>query len=404
VKPITEFSAITVRRFGVSLFCTNLTHPLIEKEMDVNITIIGSGVVGLAIASRLSEKYDNVFVIERHKRFGQETSSRNSEVIHSGIYYQQGSLKANLCVKGKEMIYDLCRKEDIPHNKCGKLIVATCEEELKALEALQEKARNNNVHDLEWLDAGQVKKMEPHVKAIRALFSPSTGIIDSHSLMKHFEKTSSINGVQFAYHSSVRNISKQNGSYEITLDDADGNSFQFHSNMVINSAGLESSTIAAMLGMNIEEYKMYFVKGEYFKINPPKNRLVHRLVYPVPGQKLVGLGIHSTVDLNGGLKLGPSAFYLDKNEYDYTIDETNSKKFYDSARKFLPFLELDDLSPDQAGIRPKIQAPGESPRDFVIKNETGRGFKNFINLIGIESPGLTCSMAIANYVEKLIEE
>lgn len=371
--------------------------------MDVQITIIGSGVVGLAIASRLSEKFDNIFVIEKHKRFGQETSSRNSEVIHSGIYYQQDSLKAKLCVKGKEMLYKLCREEDIPHNNCGKLIVATKEEEVAALDTLNDKAKRNGVHDLEFLDSSEVKKMEPHVNAIRALYSPSTGIIDSHSLMKHFEKTSIINGVEFAYHSEVKEIAKKNGDYRIALRDADGESFDFSSSIVINCAGLESDRIARLLGMNDEDYRIYFVKGEYFRVNPPKNRLVNRLIYPVPGQKLVGLGIHSTIDLSGGLKLGPSAFYMDKNEYDYSVNEANSPAFYKSAKEFLPFINPDDLSPEMAGIRPKIQAPGADAKDFIIKNESDRGFKNFINLIGIESPGLTSSMAIAEYVEGLIQ-
>jgi L-2-hydroxyglutarate oxidase LhgO len=371
--------------------------------MDVQITIIGSGVVGLAIASRLSEKYDNIFVIEKHKRFGQETSSRNSEVIHSGIYYKQDSLKAKLCVKGKEMLYKLCDEEDIPYNNCGKLIVATKEEEVEALDALNEKAKRNGVHDLEFLGSSEVKKMEPHVNAIRALYSPSTGIIDSHGLMKHFEKTSIINGVEFAYHSEVNAISKNNGDYRIALQDADGGSFDFSSSIVINCAGLESDKIARLLGMDDEDYRIYFVKGEYFRVNPPKNRLVNRLIYPVPGQKLVGLGIHSTIDLNGGLKLGPSAFYMDKNEYDYSVNAANSPAFYKSAKAFLPFIDPEDLSPEMAGIRPKIQAPGAEAQDFIIKNESERGFRNFINLIGIESPGLTSSMAIAEYVEELIQ-
>jgi len=370
--------------------------------MDVNITIIGSGVVGLAIASHLSSKYDNIFVIEKHKLFGQETSSRNSEVIHSGIYYQEGSLKAKLCVRGRELLYKTCREEEIQFNNCGKLIVATVEEELDALNALQEKAIRNNVHDLELLDSNQVRDLEPNISAIKALFSPSTGIVDSHGLMKHFEKTSIINGVNFSYHSEVTDLAKQNGGYLINLKDADGNPFSFSSSIVINCAGLESDKTANLLGITDEEYKIYFCKGEYFRINPPKNRMVNRLIYPVPGQKLVGLGIHSTIDLSGGLKLGPSAFYLNQNEYDYTVNAENSTEFYKSAKKFLPFIEPEDLSPEMAGIRPKIQAPGSNAKDFIIRNEEDKGFRNFINLIGIESPGLTASMAIAEYVEEIM--
>jgi len=372
--------------------------------MDVNITIIGAGVVGLAVASHLSSKYDNIFVIERHKQFGQETSSRNSEVIHSGIYYPTGSLKAKLCVRGRELLYKTCEEENIPYDNCGKLIVATEKDELDALTALQQKAIENDVHNLQLIDRDQIVEMEPHISAIKALFSPSTGIIDTHGLMKHFEKTSTINGVNFAYHSKVQDISKQDDGYVVALEDADGNPFSFTTSVVINCAGLESDLISNMVGIINDNYKIYFCKGEYFKINPPKNRLVNRLVYPVPGRKLVGLGIHSTVDLNGGLKLGPSAFYLDENTYDYSINSDNSFEFYKSAKKFLPFLEPEDLGPEMAGIRPKIQAPGSYTKDFVIRNEEDKGFTNFINLIGIESPGLTSSMAIAEYVEELIIE
>ena len=370
--------------------------------MDVNITIIGAGVVGLAVASHLSSKYDDIFVIEKHKQFGQETSSRNSEVIHSGIYYPTGSLKAKLCVRGRELLYKTCKEENIPYNNCGKLIVATEEDELDALKALQQKAIENDVHNLQLIDRDEIFEMEPHISAIKALFSPSTGIIDTHSLMKHFEKTSIINGVNFAYHSEVQDISKQDLGYLVELKDADGNPFSFTSSIIINCAGLESDLISNMVGITNNDYKIYFCKGEYFKINPPKNKLVNRLVYPVPGRKLVGLGIHSTIDLSGGLKLGPSAFYLDENIYDYSINSDNSFEFYKSAKKFLPFLEPEDLGPEMAGIRPKIQAPGSYTKDFVIRNEEDKGFANFINLIGIESPGLTSSMAIAEYVEELI--
>jgi len=370
--------------------------------MDVNITIIGAGVVGLAIAARLSETNRNIFVVERHKQFGQETSSRNSEVIHSGIYYPKGSLKAKLCVRGKELLYKTCKENDIPFINCGKLIVAISEEEIPELEKLQQKAIVNKVYDLEFLDRERIREMEPHINATRALFSPSTGIIDTHSFMKYFAKTGINNGVDFAYLSEVTGIQKTGGAYEISLNDADGNAFSFSSSVVINCAGLESDKIAQFAGIHNEAYRIRFCKGEYFRVDPPKNRLVNRLIYPVPHPQLISLGIHSTIDLSGGLKLGPSAFYLDKNIYDYSVDSINKTAFYQSAKKFLPFLEPEDLSPDMAGIRPKVQKPGEETRDFIIHNETKRGFPGFINLIGIESPGLTSCMAIAEYVEGLL--
>lgn len=371
--------------------------------MDVNITIIGSGVIGLAIACHLSSIYDNIFVIEKNKLFGQETSSRNSEVIHSGIYYPEGSLKARMCVRGRELLYQTCKKEGILFNKCGKLIVATENKELVELDILKDKAIKNNVFDLQLLDRKQVLEMDPNISAIKALFSPSTGIVDSHGLMKHFERSSIRNGVNFAYHSKVVGIKKQNNGYQIRLKDADDKPFIYSSSIVINCAGLESDKIAKMVGISDENYSISFCKGEYFRVNPPKNKLVSRLIYPVPMQNLVGLGIHSTIDLSGGLKLGPNAFYLNKNIYDYTVNSSNSLKFYNSAKKFLPFLSPEDLSPDMAGIRPKIQTPGGISKDFIIKNESDKGYNNFINLIGIESPGLTSCMAIAEYVEKIIK-
>jgi len=370
--------------------------------MDVNITIIGAGVIGLAIAAKLSETNDNIFVVERHKQLGQETSSRNSEVIHSGIYYPKGSLKAQLCVKGKEQLYKTCKEEEIPFNNCGKLIVATTEDEVPELDKLYEKAIGNGVYDLQFLDQDQVKEMEPNVSAIKALFSPSTGIIDTHSLMKYFEKTAIINGVDFAYASEVKGLEKIDNGYKVELKDADENQYFFTSSIVISCTGLEADRISQYLGIDDKSYKIHFCKGEYFRVNPPKNRLVHRLIYPVPGKKLVSLGVHSTIDLSGGLKLGPSAFYLDQKSYDYSVNSENRMSFYHSTKKFLPFIEPDDLSPDMAGIRPKVQGPGESIKDFIIRNETKRGFPGFINLVGMESPGLTSCIAIAEYVEELI--
>jgi L-2-hydroxyglutarate oxidase LhgO len=370
---------------------------------DVNITIIGAGVIGLAIAEKLSKRFENIFVIERHGDFGQETSSRNSEVIHSGIYYPKDSLKAKFCVQGRDMLYELCPAADIPYRKCGKLIVATTESEVQELNALLEKANNNGVFNLELLGAEEIKEMEPHVSAIQALYSPSTGIIDSHALMKYFEKESMGRGVALAYKSVVDKITNLPEGYHLDIMDAGGEKFSFSSAIVVNCAGLESDHIARLVGINDPAYKIHFCKGDYFTVNPPKNRLVNRLIYPVPNKKLVGLGIHATVDMGGGLKLGPDTTYLDENVYDYKVDESSKEKFYQSARRFLPFIEMDDLNPDISGIRPKVQAPGDTVKDFIIRNETERGFKNFINLIGIESPGLTSSMAIAAYVDELIQ-
>lgn len=370
--------------------------------MDADITIIGAGVVGLAIAEKVSEEHKNVFLIEKHLSFGQETSSRNSEVIHAGIYYTRGSLKSVLCVEGKQLLYDYCRRYDVPFNNCGKLIVATSEEEIAVIEGIRQTAIKNGVDDLLVLDRDKIAELEPNIFALKALYSPSTGIVDSHSLMKQYETNSVNNGCQIVYGSEVTGIRQIKGGYEIILLDSDKQSYAFTTTTVINSAGLTSDKISEMIGITDENLKILFCKGEYFKINPPKNRLINRLVYPVPHPNMEGIGIHVTIDMGGGVKLGPDVKYLESNIYDYKLTASKQEAFFSSAKKFLPFLEFDDIAPEMAGIRPKIQKPGEPLRDFYIMEESHRGYPGFINLIGIESPGLTSSIAIAKYVEKLI--
>jgi len=369
--------------------------------MDAEITIIGAGVVGLAIAARVSGLTGNVFLLEKHPTFGQETSSRNSEVIHAGIYYPKGSLKAKLCVEGKELLYEFCIKNEIPFKKCGKLIVATSEEEIGVIKDIMRTALDNGVK-LELLERDEIMVLEPEIFALKALFSRTTGIVDSHSLMKRYETNTLNNGGQIVYGSEVTGLKKIQNGYEVTLSDADKKTYNFTTRIVINSAGLTSDKISEMAGMRDENLRIMFCKGEYFRLNPPKNRLINRLVYPVPLHNLEGIGIHVTVDMAGGVKLGPDVTYLGENNYDYKVTPTKHEAFFRSAKKFLPFLEYDDIVPDMAGIRPKIQKPGEPVRDFYINEEAEKGFPGFINLIGIESPGLTSSLSIANYVRKLI--
>ena len=372
--------------------------------MDADITIIGAGVVGLAIAENVSRTHNNVFLIEKHTSFGQETSSRNSEVIHAGIYYTKDSLKARLCVEGKWMIYDYCKKYDIPFNNCGKLIVATSEEEISVIEGIRLTALKNGVDDLSFLEREQISELEPNIFALKALFSPSTGIVDSHSLMKQYETNSYNNGCQIVYGSEVTGISQIENGYKIDLSDADKKNYSFTTRIIINSAGLTSDKVSEMVGIKDDSLKILFCKGEYFRINPPKNRLINRLVYPVPHQNMEGIGIHVTIDMGGGVKLGPDVKYLESNIYDYKVTASKQEAFYKSVKKFLPFLEFDDIAPEMAGIRPKIQKPGEPLRDFYIIEETSRGYPGFINLIGMESPGLTSSIAIAKYVNGLIND
>lgn len=367
--------------------------------MDTNISIIGAGVVGLAIAAKLSQTFPDVFVLEKHEKFGQETSSRNSEVVHSGIYYPTDSLKAKLCVEGNKMLYDYCIKNEIMHQKCGKLVVATDHHEEKVLLKVFNQSRVNGVLDGVLLTKEQAHKLEPNIFCTAAIFYPSTGIVDSHSLMKQLETDAFINQATFAYNAEVVGIDKLEKGYLITVKEANG-TYSFTANTVINAAGLGSDEVAKMSGTFDPTYQLYFWKGSYFAVSNGKNKLIEHLVYPVPHENTTGLGVHATLDLNHGMKLGPDATFLENNEIDYAVDKTKRAGFYHAAIKFLPFLEEADLHPDQAGIRPKLQKPGDSTRDFIIKDEQAKGMPGFINLIGIESPGLTSCLSIAKMVSK----
>ncbi|MEW6482918.1 MAG: NAD(P)/FAD-dependent oxidoreductase [bacterium] len=354
---------------------------------EIEIAIIGAGVVGLSCASRLADNKRDIVVIEKHSSFGQETSSRNSEVIHSGIYYPNGSLKARLCVEGKSLLYQFCERYNISYNRLGKLIVACNENEVEELESLLKNGEENGVDDLMLLSKDKIREIEPNIKAISGLYSPSTGIIDTHQLMRVLEFLAKEKGTIFAYNCEVIGIEKKEGGYKIEVKDSDGSISSFFIHIVINSAGLTSDKIANMLGF---DYKLKYCKGEYFKVRSEKSRLVNHLIYPTPNND--GLGIHTVQDLQGSLKLGPNAFYIKDIKYD--VDESHRLEFYEKTKSFLPFIEPDDLSPDMSGIRPKYKP------DFIIKHE--EAFPGFINLIGIESPGLTASLSIAKYVEGLV--
>jgi len=373
--------------------------------MEAEVVIRGAGVIGLAVAAEIANDFAYVYVLEKNPKFGQETSSRNSEVIHAGIYYPPQSLKARLCIEGKILLYQLCREKRIPHRRCGKLIVATDEEEDRQLEDILARARANGVEDIERLTQKQTRKRESAVKAISALFSPSTGIIDSHRLMDYLEGSAKNSGVNFVYKTRVERIEKLAGhKYRIDILNPDGKPYSFNTHYLINCAGLEADRVAAFLGIDIaaNHYEQYFWKGEYFAVSGKSNR-INTLVYPVPLPNNVGLGVHATIDLNGQIKLGPNAKYLANRCYDYTVDAGGQKAFFESASRFLPFIRFEDLHPAMAGIRPKLQKPGDSVRDFIIREETDNGCPGAVNLLGIESPGLTSSLAIARYVRNLIK-
>ena len=372
--------------------------------MHKTTTIIGAGVVGLAVAAELSEIHKDVLILDRNPSFGQETSSRNSEVIHAGIYYAKDSKKAKLCVEGNRLLYQLCEQSKIPHRRCGKIIVATNTDEEAILASIQKKASDNGAESLEMLSLKQIRALEPNVKATAALLSPSTGIIDSHRLMRRYLSQAKKNGAQFVPQTTVSGIEKHGHHYRVHVTYPDGEIDTFDSHWIINCAGLEADTIAAMMGIDIdaEGYRLYYWKGEYFSLDVPAG-FIRRLVYPVPQVNNVGLGVHATIDLGERLKLGPNAIYLPERQLDYAVDASARQSFFEAATRYLQGLNIDQLNPEMVGIRPKLQKPGDPARDFIIEEETSKGLPGVVNLIGIESPGLTSSPAIARYVRALVE-
>ncbi len=370
------------------------------------MVIVGAGVVGLAVAAELSASLAGkaIVVMERHNKFGQETSSRNSEVIHAGMYYSAGSFKARLCVEGNRRLYRFCEAWGIPHERLGKLIIARTAEEVPVLESILNQGLANGVNDLELLEAGQVRQLEPHVAAVAAVFSPSTGIIDSHALMSRLEYLARHRGAMFAYRHEVTMVEQSGTGYRVTYRGPGGQSDRIYCDWLINCAGLGADKIPAWLGMDVEQagYRIYPCKGEYFGVSNAKSGLVRRLVYPPPLPELKGLGIHATKALDGRLRFGPSTFYV--QDFDYSVDEGHAREFYQAIKSYLPFIDFADLQPDIAGIRPKIQGPGNSVRDFVVRHEVEHGLAGLINLIGIESPGLTSSLSLAGLVVDMIEK
>ncbi len=367
---------------------------------DVAVTVIGGGVVGLAIAAELAPRHSPLFLLERNAKYGQETSSRNSEVIHAGIYYAAGSLKARLCVEGREMLYKLCEANDIPHRRVTKIITATKPEEEPELERLH-KAGTANGAPLEFLSAAQVHAMEPNITTVGGLLSPSTGIISAHGLMDYYHHAARHHGAEVQLRCTVVGLERISDGYRVTINEG-GELSSFSSEWVINAAGLESDTIAALAGIDVDKagYRLHYCKGSYFALPGSMNALVSRLVYPVPTKH--SLGVHVVIDLGGRLKFGPDVEYLPDRTPDYHVDPAKRHAFAESVRRILPVVKDEDLTPDMSGIRPKTQAPGDPAHDFTIVHETERGLPGLINLIGMESPALTASAAIARYVARLL--
>jgi L-2-hydroxyglutarate oxidase LhgO len=368
----------------------------------VDAVVIGAGAVGLAIGAEIARSDREIYILEKETSYGQATSSRNSEVIHAGIYYPRGSLKAELCVEANPMIYEICQEHRIPHKRLGKIIVANGEAEIKQLEGILKNARECGAKDLELIDADGVHKLEPHVKADAAILSPTTGIVDAHGLMDHYhnEARRKSGADPLVLDTEVTGLGKTGDGYEVEMVSG-GEQFSVEARVVINSAGLHADSVAEMAGIDVDQagYRIHWCKGDYFSLTgkPPASMLV----YPPPPKDAASLGIHTVPDLTGRLKFGPNAYYVD--EIGYGV-ESSRDEFWRDIVKYLPTIRKEDLHPDMSGIRAKLQGPGDPVRDFVIAHEEDRGYPGLINLIGIESPGLTSAPAIAEMVGNWVNE
>ncbi len=363
----------------------------------VDCVVIGAGVVGLAVARALAMAGREVLVLESEAAIGTATSARNSEVIHAGIYYPQGSLKARLCVSGRAALYDFCARFGVEHRRCGKLIVATDAAQREDLAQIRQHALANGVNDLRLLDAAQVHALEPDLHAVAALLSPDTGIIDSHGLMLALQGDAEHHGALLALRAPVDGIVCEDDGFVIEVGgDAP---MRLHANTLVNSAGHGAPALAArMQGLPAACVpRSWYAKGSYFSLagRTPFQHLIYPL--PEPG----GLGTHLTLDLAGRARFGPDVEWVDR--LDYTLDPARADRFYAAIRRYWPALPDQALQPAYTGIRPKISGPGQPNADFRIDGPADHGIAGLVNLFGIESPGLTSSLAIGDHVCALLE-
>ncbi|MFT7243060.1 MAG: L-2-hydroxyglutarate oxidase LhgO [Candidatus Azotimanducaceae bacterium] len=358
--------------------------------------VVGGGVVGLAIAAALATDGREVLVLERGAEIGQGISSRNSEVIHAGIYYAEGTLKGRLCVAGKQQLYEYCIERDIPHRRLGKLIVASSHDEIEVLAGIVDRAQRNGVNDLEPLSQTQIKALEPAVNGVAGLLSPSTGIISAHDLMNSLAGDITNGGGQIATHCNVMHITRGIEGFEVMCD-IEGEDYQLGCDRVINAAGLSAQAVARkceFLPSEVRIPDLHLCRGTYFSYGA-RSPFEH-LIYPVPEKNSVGLGIHATLDIGHQLKFGPDTEYISAE--DYQLPDQVPDAYITAIKRYFPSLNVAKLSPGYAGIRPKLSAAGESAADFLIEGQDQHGVEGYIQLFGIESPGLTASLAIGQHV------
>ncbi|KAK9265539.1 hypothetical protein L1049_001722 [Liquidambar formosana] len=407
----------SIRIIGPSKnFSSTTQYERIPKET-VDCVVIGAGVVGIAVARELALKGRQVLVIDSASTFGTGTSSRNSEVIHAGIYYPPNSLKAVLCVRGRELLYRYCSEHEIPHKQIGKLIVATGYSEISKLNDLMNRGNQNGVGGLRMMEGYEAMRMEPELQCVKALLSPSSGIVDTHSLMLSLVGEAENLRATFSYNTTVIGGHREGNhiylhiSESKDLDNCNGE-FPLHPELilipklVVNSAGLSAPALAKRFnGLNSGVIPVaYYARGCYFTLSNTKIPPFRHLIYPIPEDG--GLGVHVTLDLNSQVKFGPDVEWIAGiddvssflNKFDYSVSANRAERFYPEIRKYYPHLKDESLESGYAGIRPKLCGPGQSPIDFAIQGEDIHGVPGLVNLFGIESPGLTSSMAIAEYI------
>jgi L-2-hydroxyglutarate oxidase LhgO len=422
-----------LKRTPITSLLTRTLSTGAVAETDTEVLVVGAGVIGLAIARQLASAGRDVLIIDAAQRFGSEISSRSSEVIHAGIYYPKNSLKAQLCVEGKQLMYEYCTQREVPHRRLGKLIVATTEAQIPALRKLQKNSAINGVDDLKWLTSEQVRALEPNIFCLSAVLSPSTGIVDSHSLMaallEDFESSGGIVALNSKFERGIVGKKNKNGIFTTVVRDVGGGEeTSITSRFIVNAAGLHAQKVASTLeGLPRESIpELFLAKGTYFVYSPsisqiqttttttitpspppllsPRVFKFNHLVYPIPEPGTAGLGVHLTLDLSGGIRFGPDVQYLpsrtNPDEINYAVDPGRGSFFEAAARSFFPDLPQGSLVPGYSGVRPKVVGPGYPAADFIVAGPAVHGVAGLVNLFGIESPGLTSSLALAKLVER----